>query len=111
LRAPGPVAWLLPNYDEYLIAYKDRELVVNAPGVRRLDPESRDAYAHLLVIDGRLAGIWRRTLTTTAAGVEVVPYRALTRAERGAIEDAAGRYSAFLQVPVTVTMSKAAARA
>jgi hypothetical protein len=46
-------AHLLPNYDEYLIAYKDRDPVTEGAG--------RDMFSHYVVIDGRLAGTWRRT--------------------------------------------------
>jgi hypothetical protein len=101
----GTTAWLLPNYDEYLIAYKDRQLVGSAPGTRKMDPESRDAYAHLLVIDGRLAGIWRRVERSDSVAVSVTPYRTLTRADRRAIEKAAERYGAFLGLPARLTIA------
>jgi hypothetical protein len=64
---------LLPNYDEYLIAYKDRKHVVGAraagaPGRRD------DMFAHYLIIDGRLAGTWTRTISRQSAVVDVRPY-------------------------------------
>jgi hypothetical protein len=62
-------AHLLPNYDEYLVAYKDRGPVVGSSG--------RDVFAHYFVIDGRLAGSWKRTLKNDAVLVESVPYRRL----------------------------------
>ena len=46
-RALPPAAHLLPNYDEYLIAYKDRGFSVTAGG-QTFD----DFYAHFLTIDG-----------------------------------------------------------
>jgi hypothetical protein len=51
---------LLPVYDEYLIAYKDREMVVGS------GPLLRDAYTNHLVIDGRLAGSWKHAIARDA---------------------------------------------
>jgi hypothetical protein len=98
----GTVAWLLPNYDEYLIAYKDRGFAASAPGTRTMDPESADAYAHLLVIDGRLAGIWRRRERGNAVVVSVTPFRRLSRADRQAIDRAVERFGRFLDTTVDV---------
>ena len=64
----------LPNYDEYLIAYKDRGPVVGDSG--------RDVFAHYFVVAGRLAGSWKRTLNKDSVVVEAVPYRRLRREDR-----------------------------
>ena len=50
----GSVAYLFPNYDEFLIAYKDRGLVPAYPAPPA-GSVRRDRYAHHLVIDGRFA--------------------------------------------------------
>lgn len=90
-RAPAPstspLVHLLPNYDEYLIAYKDRGPVFGASG--------RDVFAHFFVIDGRLAGSWRRTLKKDSVLVDVVPYRHLSREETRSLTSAAERYGRF----------------
>ena len=91
-KVPAPrastSAHLLPNYDEYLIAYKDRGPVVAASG--------RDVFAHF-VIDGRLAGSWKRTLKKDSVVVEAVPYRRLSRENTRALASAAERYGKFLE--------------
>jgi hypothetical protein len=89
-----PVAWLLPNYDEYYIAYKDRRAT-----------QARHEFAHLLTIDGWLSGSWKRTLANRTAGVEVRAFRTLKKPERDALDEAVSRYAAFLDVPVTLTFS------
>jgi hypothetical protein len=99
-RRPSSCAYLLPNYDEFLIAYKDREPVINttsaADGVVRLS----DAFFHHLVIDGRLAGSWRRTVKAGKVFIEVAPYRRLTRAAALAVAAARERYGRFVEMPV-----------
>jgi hypothetical protein len=100
-RRATPTAWLLPNYDEYFVAYKDRDVVLqNVPSVDVANP----IFAHLLCIDGRLKGTWNRTFTPRAAGVELQTYRPLPKAERTALDKAVKRYAAFLKLPVTLTL-------
>ena len=98
-RAAGG-AHLLPNYDEYLVAYRDRDAVVAAsrPGTKA---RGSDVFAHSLVIDGVLAGSWTRTHAADAVTIDLVPYRRLTPADRGAVAAAAARYGRFMQQPVT----------
>jgi hypothetical protein len=95
-RAPAsgaPVrAHLLPNYDEYLVAYKDRGPVFGSSG--------RDLFAHYFVIGGRLAGRWKRTLKKNAVRLELVPYRRLSREDARALASAAERYGKFLRLPL-----------
>jgi hypothetical protein len=95
---PTPLVHLLPNYDECLIAYKDRGVV---PGTPVPSGASRHgAFAHHLVIDGRLAGAWRRRIGTKHVEIDVLPYRALTRAESRALDAMIERHSRFMSISV-----------
>jgi hypothetical protein len=107
-RSPAPPAsstYLLPNYDELLIAYKDRGPALGLPPSTAVSLEGRDAFAHPLVIDGDLAGVWRRTLKTDSVLVETVPYRHLTPANTRALAAAAERYGRFMNTPVTLSVT------
>ncbi|MEP6914758.1 MAG: winged helix DNA-binding domain-containing protein [Acidobacteriota bacterium] len=100
--APVPSPWglLLPNYDEYLIAHKDRGHVVD-PATPA--PATLQDYPHHLVIDGRLRGSWKRAIGTRAGVIAVRAYRPLTKPERRAVEAEVQRYSRFLNLPVTAS--------
>jgi hypothetical protein len=91
-----PATFLLPNYDEYLIAYKDRQLVRPAGGV---DPDGimkgPDAFAHPLVVDGLFAGVWRRRVSGARTSVEVVVKVPLSPKQRKAVNAAAERLKRF----------------
>jgi hypothetical protein len=99
----GPTALLLPNYDEYLIAYKDRGLVVDAARAANLVARSNGAFPHHLVIDGRLSGSWSRTLKGNSVLIEVAPYRKLAPAQSRAVVSAADCYGEFLGLPASVS--------
>ena len=73
-------AYLLPAYDEYLVAYKDRTVV-------------GDSLGPALIVNGKVAGTWKRTKATAIA---VEPSRSLTNTERLAVAKAVDRYTAFL---------------
>jgi hypothetical protein len=106
----APVAVLSPNYDEYYIAYKDRHSLLQgspwaatAPPPRGLRPE----FAHLLTLDGWLAGSWKRTMATRRAAIVVRPFRRLKKPERAAVDEAVARYGTFLNMPVALSFDQA----
>jgi hypothetical protein len=96
----SPPAHLLPNYDEYLIAHKDRHLVVSrgsGDGVTRI----KDPFVHHVVIDGRLAGSWTRTVKAGSVAVECALYGRPDREAVRALDAAAARLGTFLELPAT----------
>ena len=97
-------AFLLPNYDEYLIAYKDRAPVVDSARAANIVARSNSALANHLVIDGRLAGSWSRTISANAVLIEVAPYKKLTPAHSRAVEASADCYGEFLGLPATLSL-------
>jgi hypothetical protein len=99
-------AHLLPNYDEYVIAYKDREPVVGS--TRGIDARVPDVFSHSLVVNGVLAGSWRRTASRDAVAVEVTPYIRLTASGTRALAVAAERLGRFLNVPAKLVIVRRA---
>lgn len=100
----GTGAMLLPNYDEYLIAYKDRTPVIDAARAANIVARSNGAFANHVVIDGRLAGSWSRTIKATSVLIEVAPYKKLTPQQSGAVRAAADCYGEFLGLKVIVAI-------
>ncbi len=98
-------AFLLPNYDEYLIAYKDRAPVVDAGKAANVVARSGGAYPHHLIIDGRLAGSWTREQKGNSVEVQVAPYIKLTAAQSRAVASAAECYGEFLGLPATLVLA------
>jgi hypothetical protein len=102
-RAAVPVArgaHLLPVYDEYLVAYRDRETVVGPVRVPSAGPRGSDVFANAVIVDGRLAGSWTKPRGREGIRVDVVPYRRMTPGDHRAISAAAARYGRFLEEPV-----------
>lgn len=87
-----PAATLLPNFDEY-ISYA-REAADYAQLGTSVDTAMR--RAGLLLVEGRLAGTWTRTVSATVVDITVSPGRPLTARARQAVEQEAQAYAAFV---------------
>jgi hypothetical protein len=95
-RPSTPLVHLLPNYDEGLIAYKDREVpgAVPAPA----GAERHGNFPHQIVIEGRVSGGWRRRASASGAQIDVLPYRSLSRAETRTLTAAVDHYARFMNL-------------
>jgi hypothetical protein len=104
-QPPSQRAYLLPPYDEFTVAYKDRSAA--------LDPAfPNDPFTILgpvIVVDGRLVGTWKRTLSKDRAVVNLRLFAPLDAAQQAAVEQAAARYGRFLGLPVEITWQGAGA--
>jgi hypothetical protein len=97
------LAHLLPIYDEYLVAYRDREVVPHAPSVTAAYGRPVN-FQHAVIVDGQVAGTWRIARTARAIAMRATMLRRLTSRERRAVVDAAKRYERFQRVPVALTI-------
>jgi hypothetical protein len=100
VKPRSPFAHLLPNYDEYLIAYKDHRAAFDPAVQRKLRGREMVLASHLALIDGLLVGGWRRTIEKDAHAIELSLLRTLDAAERRALDEAAERYARFVGVKV-----------
>jgi len=100
-RAAG-VHFLLPNYDEFLIAYRHRDAVLDPARARNFGVFTSAEYPHQVVLHGRIAGSWRREVTAKEARVTLRTYAAATKAESKALAAEASRLGAFFGVPAVV---------
>jgi hypothetical protein len=86
---------LLPIYDEYLVAYRDRLAVPHGPSVIA-SPSGRSVrFQHALVIDGQVAGTWRMARDGRGLTVAVTAMRRLSRREQRELSATAERYGRF----------------
>lgn len=96
LQHAAGATFLLPAYDEYLIAYRDRGAVIDPARARNLGVFTSQEFPHQLIVDGRVAGSWQRQVTGTALTIVVWPYRPLSSQLMKALQRQAARYGQFL---------------
>jgi hypothetical protein len=60
-RDKQPTAYLLPPFDEYTVAYKDRSAVLDPQHAKQANSGNGIFYPTIM-IDGQVVGTWKRTL-------------------------------------------------
>lgn len=92
---PPAAVHLLPAFDEYLIAYKDRSAMLD-PALARRVIGINGLYSPVVVIDGRVAATWKRTISKETLALQLQPLRVLNKIELRAIVSCVRRYGQFL---------------
>jgi hypothetical protein len=96
--------WLaLPGFDEYLLGYKDRSMMVDDAHKQAIIPGNNGVFMSTIVRAGRVVATWKRTLTKKAVVVAVQPLVPFSAADRARAEAALQPYAAFLELPLRVT--------
>ncbi|MET4637095.1 winged helix DNA-binding domain-containing protein [Mycetocola sp. 2940] len=89
-------AFLLPMYDETIVAYQDLRVVLAHAASRA------DLIERAIVIDARTVGSWKRTLTKDGPAVAVTLFGELTEIQMSLLQDAVARFGRFLGIPATL---------
>lgn len=102
----------LPGFDEYMLGYGDRSLMLAPAHFQAVVPGNNGVFRSTLVRDGRVMGTWKRTMRAKACVVDAVDLRvdgaALGATSRAAFEAALEPYGAFVGKPVEVAWAAAA---
>jgi hypothetical protein len=93
----------LPGFDEYLLGYKDRSMMLDERHKQAIIPGGNGVFQPTVVRDGRVVGTWRRAVKRSRVEVAVTPLTELTTKDRTATEAAFQPYGQFLVLPCTVT--------
>ena len=92
----------LPGFDEYLLGYKDRSLMVAAEHMAAIIPGGNGVFQPTLVRAGRVIGTWKRSAARGRTVVQVRPLVRFGAADRPLVEDALKPYGYFVGQPVDV---------
>lgn len=98
-----PQAYLLSIYDEYISSYKDLGAVASPEHAARLVALG-NALSYIMIMDGRVAGNWKRRFRKDAVHITMNLFKGLTDAEEQALTQAAYRYGEFFELPVVLEL-------
>ena len=93
--------FLLPTWDEYTVAYRDRNDILDPRYAIRVNAGG-GILKPVVVVRGQVVGTWQRTIGKGSVVVRPVPFARLDRADAVALEAAARKYGRFLGVPAMV---------
>lgn len=88
--------FLLPNYDEYTIAYADRSDLFANVDHSKLDARQNALFNNAVIINGIGEGLWRRIFKSKTVEMEFRLFRKLNSREIEELENAIENYAMFL---------------
>jgi hypothetical protein len=96
-----PSTFLLPAYDEYLVAYRDRSAALE-PIHTKTVLTNNGIFNPSLVINGKVEGTWKRTISKNEVVLQISPFKPLSQTKKKGITSAAKQYSNFLEAKLTL---------
>jgi hypothetical protein len=103
------VVRLLPEYDVYVMGFREREHLVPEPVRSQVAAHGRGRYegpagVRFLAVDGVAAGLWERKKTTKQVQLTVRAARKLTRRQQAALQEEGERIGRFLGLEPVVKL-------
>jgi hypothetical protein len=89
-------AYLLPNYDEYMIGYKERTATLNERHTAKLAIGRNTIFSNSILINGKIEGIWQRAIKNNSVTIQTNAFSPLSKAKQRALVKAAKTYAKFL---------------
>ena len=110
-RPPAPAnpdVRLLPAFDTYLLGYRNRELTIPLPPLRRRLQRGGGWLHPAVIVNGRAVGAWRLAGAGPQPELRVEPFEKLSRAVQAGIEAEARDISRFLDLPLQTKIAEPA---
>lgn len=92
---------LLPPFDEYFVAYKDRSDILDERYKKHMNFNG-GMITGAITINGIIAGTWKRVFKKKEVIISLQPFTAFEKEEYEKIKKEANAYGNFLSLPVSV---------
>ena len=104
LKDESSEAYLLPDFDEYIVSYKDRSAVLNHQYAKQ-GINGRTLTTLLsptIIVDGNVVGTWKRSYIRSSVVVTRHLLQKLDKEQLESVASAAEKYGRFLGMPVVL---------
>jgi hypothetical protein len=89
--------FLLPAFEEYLLAYKDRSACLENGHFSKVI-SNNGIFNPIIVFNGKVIGIWKRTITKNKVSVNTQLFVSLKTAQKKAVKEEAEKFADFLNL-------------
>jgi hypothetical protein len=96
--------YFLPAYDEFILSYADRSAALQFEDLNKA-VSNNGIFRPVIVVDGQVAGIWKRTIKNDKVSVETFYFRHPDQKTTSLIENAAEQYGQFLDKKTETVLS------
>ncbi|MGC5289576.1 winged helix DNA-binding domain-containing protein [Micromonospora sp. DT231] len=90
---------VLPGFDEYLLGYRDRTLMLDPAHQAAVVPGNNGIFQATVVRAGRVVGVWKRKVGRAVVTITIQPLTPMPADERTRVEQALQRYADYLGLP------------
>lgn len=96
-RSSHTSVFLLPTYDEFILSYADRSASIPFEQEQHMKQISdRGVFRPIIVVNGQVTGIWKRTIKKDTIMVEIQPFAKNDQSTQELIHHAASQYEHFI---------------
>lgn len=88
--------FLLPGFDEYMLGYTDRTLILEAQHAGKIVPGNNGMFMPTIVVDGKVKGLWKRVPKKEKISIEILPFEKFIKAKIKLITTEAKKYGKYL---------------
>jgi uncharacterized protein YcaQ len=96
----GPVVNLVQGYDEYIVGYTESKRLLDPTGVARATARETNRFNNLILLDGEVAGRWKRTVRRDDVLIRLDLLRDLDATAAQALDAAVADHATFLGLPL-----------
>ena len=88
-------SFLMPDYDEYGMGYKDRSAIFNAAKYKAAVSRGNPVFNRMIILNGRIEGTWQRTFQKKEIAVETFPFSKLNSSKQKLLKEAVKDFQRF----------------
>jgi hypothetical protein len=93
---------MLPAFDEYLLGYKDRNLMLPKEHLHHVIGSGNGLFAPVILKNGMAQGVWRRTIKNGRVVIELNPFTKFSGATRKDIVKEAAKFATFIDMELSI---------
>jgi len=99
IKSKSQSVYLLPNFDEYLVAYKDRSAALDAKYAKQvIGAAGNGIFSPVIISNGKVVATWKRTIKKDLVSVEVNPLIPLNEKQQTSVYTIIKHYGKFLNM-------------
>ncbi len=89
-------SFLMPDYDEYGMGYRDRSAIFNTKVDLSRFKNDNPIFNRMIIIDGKIEGTWKRVTKNNTVTIETVPFSPLSKTKQPILKKMIDKYCMFV---------------
>jgi len=103
VKTRSQAVYLLPDFDEYLVAYKDRSAALDTKYNKQVIGASGNGiFSPVIVANGKVVATWKRTINKDTVLVQINPLIQLNEMQQGSVSRIIKNYGKFLKIKTAI---------